>query len=382
MAEDKRLTEVRNEEYAALSDLEKTYGDRVAQADKYYDKLIENSEAWADKQAEIQNQQTEFTIEQIEQQREKAQKDYLKEQSAAYVDWQKQSNPYGVQAEQTASAGMRNTGYAETLQVSMYNTYQNRVATAREVIAQANLNFDNGIKEAKLQNSAILAEIHFKAYQEQLELGLQSFQAQNQLLSELTDKKLQTKSLYQDKWKAILNQINAENALAEEQRQFDLTLAEQQRQFDASQSGGSGSLGGGGSGGSGKILSVEEGRATVADAGKVGGGGRSFANANQNNKEAGKNGFSTVYKKTDYYDGYLPQFTVSNGETYGYFSNGYQPKGIKGHGKLTKTDNTFVNYTQTLDGKSIGVTQNIWKATDGTYWYWEGREMMYIQTSM
>ena len=379
MAEDKRLTDVRNEEYNALSDLEKTYGDRIGQVDEYYDKLIQNSEAWADKQTELQNQQTDFTIEKIEQQKEQAQKDYIKEQSAAYVDWQKQSDPYGVQAEQTTAAGMNKTGYAETLQVSMYNTYQNRVATAREVIAQANLNFDNGIKEAKLQNSSILAEIHFNAYQEQLQLGLQSFQEQNQLLSELTDKKLQTKSLYQDKWKAILNQINTENALAEQQRQFDLSLAEEQRQFDASQSGGSGSLGGGGSG----VISREEATAVIADSdSKVGGGGRAFGTADQKNKEAGKNGFSSVYKKTDYYDGYLPQFTVTNGKNYGYFSNGYQPKGITGHGKLTKTNNTFVNYTQTLDGKSVAVTQNIWKAADGTYWYWEGREMMYIQTSM
>ena len=354
MAEDKRLTEVRNEEYAALSDLEKTYGDRVAQADKYYDKLIENSEAWADKQAEIQNQQTEFTIEQIEQQREKAQKDYLKEQSAAYVDWQKQSNPYGVQAEQTASAGMSNTGYAETLQVSMYNTYQNRVATAREVIAQANLNFDNGIKEAKLQNSSILAEIHFRAYQEQLQLGLQSFQAQNQLLSELTDKKLQTKSLYQDKWKAILNQINAENALAEEQRQFDLTLAEQQRQFDSSQSGGSGSLGGGGSGGSGKILSVEEGRELLA-------------------------GNAPGAVNTPYYKG----AKNSDCAKYGTFSNGYQPKGITGHGKLSKSGKTMQLTTEVKygadAGKQLTLTQTVWKAEDGTLWYWEGRQNKYIQ---
>lgn len=365
MAEDKRLTDVRNEEYKALSDLEKTYGDRVAQADKYYDKLIQNSEAWADKQTELQNQQTDLAIEKIEQQREQAQKDYIKEQSAAYVDWQKQSDPYGVQAEQTATTGMTNTGYAETLQVSMYNTYQNRVATAREVIAQANMNFDNGIKEAKLQNSSILAEIHFNAYQEQLKLGLQSFQEQNQLLSELTDKKLQTKSLYQDKWKAVLNQINTENSLAEQQRQFDLnleeqkrqhdeTLAEQKRQFDLSRSGGSGVLDGGGSG--------------SGDSGGSGSGSVIFD----------ENGIPGTIS-TPYYIG-RKNFDC---DKYGTFSNGYQPKGISGHGKLTKSGETMQLTTEVKygadKGKQLTLTQTVWKAEDGTLWYWEGRQNKYIQ---
>ena len=63
---------------------------------------------------------------------------------------------------------------------------------------------------------------------------------------------------------------------------------------------------------------------------------------------------------------------------YGTFSNGYQPKGISGHGKLKKTGDTIGFTTKTLSGQKQSVTQNIWEADDGTLWYWEGRENKYL----
>ena len=80
---------------------------------------------------------------------------------------------------------------------------------------------------------------------------------------------------------------------------------------------------------------------------------------------------------TNYYAGYLPNDTSSDISKYGAFDNGYQPKGISGHGKLTKTGTTFPNQTFDRDGNKKTVTQNIFVAEDGTYWYWEGRAMRY-----
>lgn len=230
--DESNLTAVDTERTEALSDLEQTYGDMISNTDSYYDKLSQNAQNWGDKQTEIQNQQLAFTEEKIEQQREQAHKDYIKEQSGAYTDWQKQSNQYGANAEKMAAQGLQNTGYSETSQVSMYNTYQNRVATAREAFAQATLNYDNAIKEARLQNSAALAEIAYQTYQQQLELSLQGFQYKNSLISELTDKELQTKQYYSNEYQRVLDQINTQNALAEEVRQFNLNYEEQVRQFD------------------------------------------------------------------------------------------------------------------------------------------------------
>lgn len=232
--QDERFTQVNEEKDAALSDLEKTYGDMVGGADEYYDKLIQNAEDWKNQQTNIQNQQTDLTIEQINQQKDKAHKDYIKEQSGAYADWRKQSNEYGTEAEKMASAGLTNTGYSESSQVSMYNTYQNRVMTARESYNQAVIAYDNSIKEAQLQNSSVLAEIAYQTLQQQLELSLHGFQYKNNLLLEQANKKLEIDNMYYNRWQDVLNQMNTENAMAEEIRQYEQNFAFQKDQYQES----------------------------------------------------------------------------------------------------------------------------------------------------
>jgi hypothetical protein len=229
--EDERFDQVEQDKEEAMSDLEQTYGDMIDETDSYYDAQIEASKDWAEQQSQLQQEQTDFTIEQIEQQKEQQRQDYLKEQSGAYVDWQKQSNRYGTEAERQASAGLNGTGFSESSQVSMYNTYQNRVATARESYTRAVLNYDNAIKDARLQNNAALAEIAYQALQTQLELSLQGFQYKNQLILEQANKKLELDNTYYNRYMDVLNQINHENAMAEEIRQFEENYKLQQEQL-------------------------------------------------------------------------------------------------------------------------------------------------------
>lgn len=237
--DDKRFTQVESDKKEALSDLEKTYAGMINNSDKYYQAQIDASKQWADKQTELQNAQTDFAIQEIEQQKAQAKKDYTKEQSGAYVDWQKQSNQYGANAEAMAAQGMYGSGFSESSQVSMYNTYQNRITAARESYNLAIQNYNNSITEARLQNNAVLAEIAYQSLQQQLELSLQGFQYKNQLITEQADKKLQVDQMYHQRYQDVLNQINTENALAEEVRQFnknyDLNvkkLDEEIRQFN------------------------------------------------------------------------------------------------------------------------------------------------------
>ena len=227
--DDKRFTEVESDKNAALTDLEKTYGGMISESDKYYDKQIQASKDWADKQSQMQQEQTDFAIEQIERQKGQAKKDYTKEQSGAYVDWQKQSNQYGANAEQMAAMGMQNGGFSESSQVSMYNTYQNRVVAARESYTRAVLNYDNAIKEARLQNNSILAEIAYEALQQQLELSLQGFQYKNTLILEKANQKRAIDSEYYKRYQDVVAQINEENRLKETVRQNDRTYALQER---------------------------------------------------------------------------------------------------------------------------------------------------------
>ena len=230
--DDQRFTQVDTDKQEALTEMEETYQGMIGNVDKFYQDQINASEDWAKKQEEIQNQKTEFNIEQIQQQKDKAHKDYLKEQSGAYVDWQKQSAQHGVEAEQMASAGMTGTGFSESSQVSMYNTYQNRVTTAREVFTNASLTYDNNMKEARLQNNAAVAEIYAQSYQRQLELALEGFQYKNNLVIDQANKKLEIDQMYYQRWQDVLNQINTENAMAEEIRQFEANYALQSKQFD------------------------------------------------------------------------------------------------------------------------------------------------------
>lgn len=229
---DERFQEVEADKNVALKENEKLYSGMVNESNKYYQAQIDASKQWADKQTQLQQEKTDFAIEQIEQQKDQAKKDYTKEQSGAYVDWRKQSNEYGVESEEMAASGLTNTGFSESSQVSMYNTYQNRVSTAREAYGRAVLNYDNAIKDAQLQNNSVLAEIAYQALQQQLELSLEGFQYKNTLLLEQANKKLQIDEMYHSRWQDVLDQMNTENALAEQIRQYNEKMAEEKRQYN------------------------------------------------------------------------------------------------------------------------------------------------------
>ena len=231
--DDKRFTAVKSEEKEALSEAEKTYDGMINQSDKFYDKQIQASKDYANKQTEIQNQQTDLAIKEINQNKAQTKKDYLKEQSGAYTDWQKQSNQYGANAEQMAANGMSSTGFSESSQVAMYNQYQQRVTAAREAYVLAIQNYDNKITEARLQNNSALAKIAYDSLQQQLSLALEGFKYKNQLVLEKTQAKREIKNDYFTRWQAVLDQINKENTLKEQARQHDETLAETKRQHQA-----------------------------------------------------------------------------------------------------------------------------------------------------
>lgn len=229
---DQRFAQVEGAKQAALSGIEQIYGGMINATDQHYNNLINESKAWAEEQKKQQQAQTDFAIDKIEQQKAQAQKDYTKEQSGAYVDWQKQSNQYGVNAEQMAAAGMQNSGFSESSQVSMYTTYQNRVATARESFALANLNYDNNIKDAMLQNSAALAQIAHDSYKQQLELALEGFQYKNDLVIQKANKRLEIENTYYNRYQDVLAQINEENRMAEEARQFEANYALKMQEYN------------------------------------------------------------------------------------------------------------------------------------------------------
>jgi hypothetical protein len=233
--DDSRFTNLEKEEQSAKNQSNSTYDSLIKDSGKYYDNLINQSKEWADKQADIQNQQTEFAVQKIEQQKDQAAKDYTKEQKGAYQDYMKQSNAYGSSMQAAGQQGLGGSGWSETIQSGFYNTYQNRYAQARESYNEILMNYNNNIKEAQLQNSSALATIYADAQREQLELALQSFTVIKDLKLEKQNKYLTIDEMYNNRWRDVEQQINTENALAEQIRQYNASLAEQKRQADLDQ---------------------------------------------------------------------------------------------------------------------------------------------------
>ena len=327
---DSRLQEVEDYRTSSLERIDNLYNNMVNNTDQFYQAQRQAAQDYADKQSQIQQANTDFTIEKINQEKEQAQKDYTREQKGAYADYQKASNDYGYAAEQMASAGYTNSGVSESTRLSMYNTYQNRVATARDSYNRAVLNYNNGIKEAQLQNNSILAEISYNALKTQLELDLQGFQYKNSLLENQLNQRQAIENTYNTRWQQVYDQINNLRDFNERVRQFNEELALKKEQWAWEKQ-------------------------------------NSYNNSYNYTYGGGSN--------DDYYleDTPVTQTQKSDAEIYGTFSNGYQPKGISGHGAVTKTGGKVV-VTNKNGNKA---NQNIWQTPDGLLWYWDGQAGKY-----
>lgn len=230
--QDDRLTKVENDKSAAMTEVKKTYDEMIGQSDQFYQDQINANSKWEEEQKKLQQEQTDFTIGKIQQEKEQAEEDYKKEQSGAYVDWQKQSKNHGVNAEQMAASGMTGSGYSESSRVAMYTAYQNRVAVARESLQKAIVSYNNAMTEARLQNSSALAKIAADALQQRLALAMEGFQYKNSLLQSKMKDMQTVESSFDQRWQSVLDQIYREEAFEEEKRQFDESMAEEIRQYN------------------------------------------------------------------------------------------------------------------------------------------------------
>lgn len=229
--EDQRFIDVKNEQTQQEAQLNETYDNILNNSDKYYQNQIDATKEYANQQSELQQAQTDFAIQQIEQQKEQSQKDYTKEQKASYVDYMKQTKS---NTQNMANSGLSNTGYSESSIVSMYNQYQNRVGTAKESLNQAILNYNNAIQQATLANNEKLAEIAFNALQTQNQLNQQAFEYKNTIILQKEQALQNLNDTYYTRYQDVLSQINNEidlqMKLDEIDREYE-QLVEQNRQW-------------------------------------------------------------------------------------------------------------------------------------------------------
>lgn len=203
---DPKVLAVLNEGNAAMDELKTNVETMTKDANDAYNTAKTELDTLAKEQAANQKEATGIAVKKLETEKENAKKDYVKEQSGAYADYQVQTQKHGVNAEQMASMGMGGTGYSESAKVSMYNAYQNRVAVAREAFTRASAEYDVAIEEAKLQGSVALAEIAMNAYKEKTALALEQMQYGNSLLNTLTEQKA---SISKDYWQRYLDVMSS-----------------------------------------------------------------------------------------------------------------------------------------------------------------------------
>lgn len=237
--DDQRLTAVEQEGAQRKQEVINSYDQMINDRDTYTKQQQQNVDTWAQQQTELQQAKTAQAINRIEQSKEQGEKDYQREQKGAYTDYMKQSNQYGANAEMMARQGLNNSGYSESSQVSMWNTYQQRIASARESFNKASLEWDNMIKEAELSSNETLANIAQQKLDKSLEIALQGFEYKNNLILQRENKIDDLTNQYNQQYQNVLAQINREHEyeqqqkqIAEEQRRWELENKQEQERFD------------------------------------------------------------------------------------------------------------------------------------------------------
>ena len=384
---DERFTKVENEKQAELDKTNKKYDDLINERNQFTNDQQNYIDKWEETQKQIANDNLKYQEELYNQKKEKAEQEYQKEAKASYIDYQKEVDRYGVSRENVVNNGLQNSGYAESSKVDMYNTYQNRVATARQGLNDAKLEFDNAIKEAQLQNNATLAENALKALEQKLNIALEGFNYKSEQENNRMNWNYNINNTYYNRYQDVEKQINYENEQAEAIRQFNEQMAyqreqqrleqerwerelEYQRQQDAISN-------------AQKWASINN--SSTSTYSGSGGDGTELSDSSQpltNSQSSGNNGSSRSMSQIAKSSGWTStglcmsySNTKVSAKKYGTFDNGYQPKGINGYGKLSKS-----GHTCTINGQ----TQNIWLTKgDGKTraWYWDGKTKTYVGIS-
>lgn len=360
--DDERFTQVENEKQAELDKYNQTYDRLIDERNQFTNQQQGLVNQWEDTQRQIANDNLNHQIDLYNQQKDKAERNYQKEAKASYIDYQKEVDKYGVSRENVVQNGLSNSGYAESSKVDMYNTYQNRIATARESLNNIKLEFDNAIKEAQLQNNATLAENALTALQQKLSIALEGFDYKTDQENNRLNWNNTINNNYYDRYKDVESQINYENQQAEAIRQFNEQLAfqkEQQRQAQERWE---------------KEMEYQRQQDAIANSQK-------WASINNSYSSGGGDGGYPVPedKIMNPYTGTRnPDADRTIEGKPGTFSNGYQPNNINGN-KLTSTKKTVGQVMPGQKGTTgVDMTgQKIWTVS-GRYYMWDGSIDSYI----
>ena len=351
MTEDERYKQLQNEKQTALNEANQTYDTLLKENTALSNNVNDYLNQYQTTQSGIYDSQLQREQEKADLGKKKAEEEFNKEAIAsknAYYDF---ANPYGVQRELQVQQGLGNSGYSETVKSQAWTAQQNRTAQARATMNQAKLQFDEDMKDARLNNDVLKAQLALDTLKMKQDETLRNFNYKSDIMQTRLANTQNLSSDYNNRYNTIWNQINTEKQQAEEARQFNERMAYQKE------------------------------RDKVADNQWE----REFNLAKQSKSSGGSSG---GYYGTSADNGFLLDNsgqTVNpytgtrskDADEFGTFSNGYQPKGISGYGELSKTGDTITFNTVKPDGTPMVSTQAIWKTPNGELWYWDGRDNQY-----
>lgn len=119
-------------------------------------------------QENIINTGTQQAIDEIERNKQKLQEETDKTNKALYTDYQKQINPYGVEAENMAEQGLGGSGVSESSRTNYYNTYQNARSEATNNANTIKADFDAKIAQARQNGNMQLAQSAIDMYKQKI----------------------------------------------------------------------------------------------------------------------------------------------------------------------------------------------------------------------
>ncbi|MBR6688806.1 MAG: hypothetical protein IKL68_02185 [Clostridia bacterium] len=176
-------------------------------------------------QQDIINKQTEQNVAELEKQKAEVDKEATKTNKGLYTEYKKASNPYGANAEQLYSRGLGNSGYAETSQTNLYNTYQKNVTETINSAQKLKADFDSEISRARQNGDIALAQNALEIYKQKMELLTQEYELRNN----------REQYLYQKEQDALA-QSNWEKEWAYQQERDAVSDNQWQQSFDYNKS--------------------------------------------------------------------------------------------------------------------------------------------------
>lgn len=174
-----------------------------------------------EQQKNIINKQTELNIAGLEKNKNEIDQQTNKTNQGLYTQYKKASNPYGINAEQLYSKGLGNSGYAETTQTNLYNTYQKNITETINNAQKLKSDFDFQISQARQNGDITLAQSALEIYNQKMQLLSQEYELRNN----------REQFLYQQEQNKLA-QSNWEKEYAYQQQRDQISDSQWQQTFD------------------------------------------------------------------------------------------------------------------------------------------------------